>query len=312
MDLVFVATVNIAVFVGLLCWEYVQVVNKKERFYTRIASPSQKKLPKTLLFLPSSLFYQAENVLSRLQKKSSVKKNLAEEFTLPKLLILNAAVLLLSFNFATLLKIPWYVTFSLGLLGQVLLYFYTRGKKQKLKDEMEKKLPEILDVMARVYRVHTDLRVTFQEVANTIHEPLLQEKFSEMVRLSRFGYTIEEAMEHVAKEISSEDFDFIVTSIKLNIPVGGDLSHLFEHTAKLLRQRKEAKNEIQNLMFQSKISSIISALLVPAIILVAFTSSQKYQQVLLYNPTGRLVFFACLFWWIIGVVLIRKNSRIRI
>jgi tight adherence protein B len=247
-----------------------------------------------------------------MSSESNPSKSLLEQVTISKLVLINAGIALIAFNLSNVFNIAWYITFVIGILAQCLFYLYAKNKQQKIKVEIEKRLPEILEIMSRVYRVHSDLRVTLSEVAIKMHEPIIKEKFNQMVRLSRFGYTVEESMEQIAKEIQSNDFDFVVTSIKLNVPVGGDLPHLFEHTAKLLRQRKEAKTEIDNLMFQSKISSIISALLVPAIILVAFTSSQKYQEVLLHNPTGRLVFFGCLFWWILGVIMIRKNSRIRI
>lgn len=311
MDTIILASLNVGLFLTLAMVEYLSHAKKREIFYETIYLKETKSIPTFLFFLPPAwFFYVREKVLQNKNKSENVSFH--NEFTLPKLALLNAALLLLSFNLNTLFKLPFYLTLLAGIVAQISLFLVLRNKEQKIKDELQKKLPEILDIMARVYRVHTDLRVTIAEVAEKMREPALKSSFNEIVRLSRFGYTVEDAMVHVAKKIQSEDFDFIVTSIKLNIPVGGDLPRLFEHTAKLLRQRKEAKNEIDNLMFQSKISSIISALLVPMIIVVAFTSSIKYQQVLLFNPTGRLVFFGCLIWWIIGVIMIRKNSRIRI
>lgn len=310
MDILILAIINVILAIGIGVWEYFSFASKREQFYSRIQTPGDGEIPKVFFLLPPNLFKKIRQKNSG--SKRSSPRSLLDEFTLTKVLMLNAGLGLISFNLSNIFNIPWYVTVCIGVILECLLYLYAKNKQQKIKDEIEKKLPEILEIMARVYRVHSDLRVALTEVAEKVHESVIKEKFSQMVRLSRFGYTVEESIEQIAKEIKSSDFDFVVTSIKLNIPVGGDISHLFEHTAKLLRQRKEAKTEIDNLMFQSKISSVISALLVPAIIFVAFSSSEKYQEVLLYNPTGRLVFFCCLFWWILGVIMIRKNSRIRI
>ena len=315
MDLIILASTNVLLAFTVLLLEYIEYVKKRKTTLLRSSELSHTSArsfqDKLRIFVPDSVYKTLEPYL---RTKKSVQKEqkmtLIQQVTPKVVITLNLCIAILAFNLQLLTGITWLVWVGLGIGVQGVLYLYLKNQQINTRAVVEKRLPEILDIMARVYRVHSDLRIALQEVAKNSNEPIVKQYFTEMVRLSRFGYTVEESMAFVARKIQSPDLDFVISSIKVNIPVGGEVSKLFEHTARLLRQRKEAKDEIQNLMFQSKFSSIASAAIIPLIILYSFSTNPKYQEVLLFDPTGRLIFFSCLFWWLIGVVIIRKNTRI--
>lgn len=303
-------------FVLMLISEYISFVRQRVHTVDRLEQIGLKapvtSADRVLLVLPDWLFRVVRPLLPRPSSTQPLphKQSLVAEITPVKVLIINLCCIVLGVNTQVLLSIPWYAVWLVLLAGQMVAWYLLKRNQKNKREALEKRLPEILDIMARVYRVHTDLRISLQEVVKNIADREVASMFDDMVKLSRFGYTVEEAMSYVARKIESPDLDFVITSIRINIPLGGDLAYLFEHTAQLLRQRKEAKDEIQNLMFQSKFSSMASALIVPVIVVASFVTNPKYQQVLLYNPTGRLIFISCIFWWLIGVVIIRKNARV--
>ncbi len=316
MELITIAGINVILCILLLLSEYGSFVRQRVRTVERLEqiglSPTTTSADRVLLFLPDWLFRVVRPFLPRPSASPQVprEQSLLAEITPVKVLIINLCCIVLGVNAQMLLSIPWYAIWIILMAGQAVVWYVLKHNQKNKREALEKRLPEILDIMARVYRVHTDLRISLQEVAKNVADREVAILFEDMVKLSRFGYTVEEAMSYVAQKIESPDLDFVITSIRINIPLGGDLAYLFEHTAQLLRQRKEAKDEIQNLMFQSKFSSMASALIVPIIVIASFVTNPKYQQVLLYNPTGRLIFIGCIFWWLIGVVIIRKNARV--
>lgn len=316
MELITLAGINVVVFVLLLLTEYFSFVRQRMNIGKQLEqlglSTAGTSADKVLLLVPDWLFGLVRPLLPQSESvtRQPQEQSLLAEITPVKVLIINLCCLVLGINAQMLFSIPWYAVWIVLVAVQVVLGYILKNKQKNKREALEKRLPEILDIMARVYRVHTDLRISLQEVAKNISDREVSVLFEDMVKLSRFGYTVEEAMSYVSRKIESPDLDFVITSIRINIPLGGDLAYLFEHTAQLLRQRKEAKDEIQNLMFQSKFSSVASALLVPIIVVASFVTNPKYQQVLLYNPTGRLIFIGCIFWWLIGVVIIRKNARV--
>ncbi|MFW5703828.1 MAG: type II secretion system F family protein [Patescibacteria group bacterium] len=316
MDIIIIAIINVIITLALLGIEYTDFVHRRLRFFERVSrlayAKVKNKLEKWLVFVPDWLYYWIKPQLERTRKKKREQRSvpLLQQITPGKLALINLCALVLSWNLEKVTSISigvWVVVF---VIAQVVAYFLLKNRQVHARQSFEKRLPEILDIMARVYRVHSDLRYALMEVAKHNSDPIVKSYVTDMVQLSRFGYTVEEAMEYVAKRVNSPDLDFVIASIKINIPVGGDLAHLFEHTARLLRQRKEARDEISNLMFQSKFSSIASALLIPLIIIFSFSTNENYKEILIHDPTGRLIFIGCLFWWLIGVVIIRKNSRI--
>lgn len=228
------------------------------------------------------------------------------------LVVLNLLMLLIAYNFSKITQFN-YIMSLLILVSVEALAIYIVGKRQKkMRDLVEEHLSEILDTMARVYKAHPDLRVAIEEVTHHIREPLVRQKFENILKLSRFGYTIEDSIALLAKELQSSDLEFVVSSIKLNKPLGGNLSSQFERIAEILRQRKATTTEINNVMFQNKVSAIISAGFVPVIMVVSFSSNPDAKQHLIEDPTGRIIFTISIFWWLIGLYLIRRATRIKI
>lgn len=262
-----------------------------------------------------------EKVLKRLDKKflkTRLGRQIFKTEPYPSelkpiyIIIITLGLILISFNFSKIFKINLSLLLLIIFLLEGGILFNLFRKRKKVKDLVEENLPETLETMARVYRIYPDLETAIQEVNTYITQTQVKAKFADIIKLSRFGYTPEQAMEIVASDLSSPDFDFVITSIKLNTPLGGNLANLFEKTANVLRKRKETSYEIGNVMFQNKVSATISAALVPFITILAFTSSKNYQKVLLEDPTGRLVFMGSLLWWLIGVYLVVRASRVRI
>ena len=193
-------------------------------------------------------------------------------------------------------------------------FFLVREKKLQWKSKalIEKGLPDVLEVIARVYRVHADLKVAFAEVAVCNPDVEVRKLFAEVVKLAQFGSSLEEALNVVAQKVKSDDFDFVVTAITLNTPTGGNLSSMLENTAKMLRDRKEAGDEIKNLMFQSKFSAVAVGILVPLIAAGSLIGSKNAREILLFTPNGRLMFMAAVIWWLIGTVIVKRATQTRI
>ena len=312
-ELFILVILNILIAVGVLVWEYFLFVGRRKSFDDRVTALSGEKKTTTspYVFFPDSWKKLIEPIISKFSvEKDGTAGSILSQITPVQLVMINIALVVISFNIQTITKVQWYISVLVLLGAEGGMYWYLKGKQVLVREAIEKKLPEILDIMARVYRVHTDLRVAVSEVGEHSSDEIVRKQFKQVAQLARFGYSVEDALGHLAEEVKSADLDFVVSSIRLNAPMGGNLPYLFEHTAQMLRQRKEANDEINNLMFQNKISANGSALLVPIITVVSFASSSKYQEVLLRNPTGRMIFFFCLIWWLIGVVIIRKNSRI--
>lgn len=297
--------------------DYIGYARRRLAYLTRVAAltGSLAREPADTLpaFVPGRAGRYFTHLLRQARRdKRDAKTQLIDEFTPRNIVMVTLAMSFLGYTMQHVLGIPWYVLTAGGALAQAFVYIHLKHKRRKIQEELDARLPEILEIMARVYRVHSDLRIAVSEVAAHISQPSLKELFGEIVKISRFGYTVEEAMDVVARRVGSDDFDFLVTSIRLNTPVGGNLAYLFEKSAAILRQRKETAAEINNLMFQNKVSAVVSAFLVPVITLVSFATSDKYQEVLLRNPTGRMVFLFCFVWWLAGVVIIRSSSRVRV
>lgn len=320
MELIILATVNILLFIWILFIDWNAHRKQRMRFYRRITKTSDLRdnsiswMDHIHVAFPFVSFAHLHHFHEKLQ----AQRNRTDEVPFTQQIKGAHGVVLLILGIVS----SWLISFSTGISWMLVLlaffllgggiYLWSQQRIMTIRTHIQKQLPEILEIMARVYRVHSDLRYALEEVVRSQSDHHVKRTFAEMLSLSRFGYTVEEAMEYVARQIGSEDLNFVVASIQMNTPVGGDLSYLLERTAVLLRQRKDAHEEIQSVMFQSKFSAIASAFLVPIIVVVSVSTNPDYQDILFFDPTGRLLFIGCLLWWIIGVIIIHKNARVTI
>lgn len=243
-----------------------------------------------------------------------IMAKLLNKFTADKRILVSINLVMVIFAIvveATSGKFP-YLILSIIAIMETILLAWAGSLRRKSRAHIEKGLPDALDVIARVYRVHTDLKVAFAEVATNSDNAEIKRLFTEVVKLARFGFSLEEALNAVAEKIKSDDFDFVVTTVTLNTPTGGNLSAMLENTAKVLRDRKEAEDEIKNLMFQSKFSSMAVSVLVPLIAAGLLIGDKNSREVLLFTPNGRLLFVIAMIWWLIGVIIVKKSTKIQI
>ena len=259
---------------------------------------------------------QAKNATADLKKSLMVEttvKILDKAFSDKRILVgINLVVLILALIVEKVTaQFPALILVIAG-VAQIALLVWVTAVRRKIKLQIENKLPDVLDILARVYRVHTDLKVAFDEVATHSDDIEVKKLFREISNLARFGLSLEEALIQVAGRIKSDNFDFMVTTITLNTPIGGNLAAILENTAKILRGRKEASDEIKNLMFQSKFSSVAVGVLVPLIAAGSLIGSKNTREVLLFTPNGRLMFAVAMIWWLIGVIIVKRSTEIQI
>ncbi len=256
------------------------------------------------------------NILNQSKHISHINKLIYDTFketdiNLGSIIIINLMIILfcLCISLITNLK---FILLLFSLVFFEILYFYYLYQKNKVDKTITQHLPQILDFMAKIYKVNPDLKLTLQQTTQYIKHPYLKEKFSEMVKLTNYGFSALQAMEKVSKSLNSSDFNFIVNSIKLNQPIGGNLPKLLNKTSQTLRKRKSTKKQISTLMFQNRISSIIASLMVPIVAILALTFSENYQTIVFSNPNIRLIFLIAGIWWLIGVFIINKTTKIKI
>lgn len=245
-------------------------------------------------------------------KKTRLVRDASSRFVGLKFVVIQISMALLLINFWRLTRIHILFPLFFFVLFEVIMWYALQKKQKKLADIVDEELPSVLETMSRVYRIHPDLKDAVVEAWMNLPKGPVKNVLNDVIKLTNFGHSVEEALTEVNKTIKSRDVAFVTSAIKINLPAGGNLSEHFEGTARLLRARREVSQEVKNAMFQNKVSSVFTALFVPIIIILVFAVNRESYHQVLQKETGRLIFVSCLVWWIFGIIIMRRLMKVTI
>lgn len=267
------------------------------------------------------IFLEPQKVPTSLSKKMPLSPSVITigflHLTLPdgltpiKLLIMNGALIFISFNISSLLHISA-VLLILGILfvEAVVLFFSSRAKTGNLA--LDAQLPFILGVFARTYRTVPDLSLAILSVERALTVLPTKQLFSRARQRIKNGQTASASLVSLTKESKHPVFSYIGAALLAQKERGADVSTFLESAASVLTTQQHAKREIEQLLFQNKISAVLSALLVPLLLGGLLLLSANYRTILLTHPTGKMLLLGALIWWCIGTVLTYSYTKIRL
>jgi len=214
-------------------------------------------------------------------------------------------------------SIGWSVKKSilLGLaLGGVLGFLpilILRIKRQRKSRMFERQMPECMELLARSMRAGHALPSAIELAAKEIPSPLgLEMKI--VFEEQRLGLGMLQALRRLGERVDSQDLQFFITSVLLQMETGGNLAEILENIGFLIRERLKLKGKIKALTAEGRFSALILCLL-PFVVFAAISIlNPKYLDVLLNEPTGVYLIGACLTSMAFGILWMKKIIQIRV
>ncbi|MEO7995382.1 MAG: type II secretion system F family protein, partial [bacterium] len=148
-------------------------------------------------------------------------------------------------------------------------------------------------------------------VADEAPEPISVE-FRRMLREINLGLNVEEALDHLIERVPSEDLDLVVTSVKIQRTVGGNLAEVLDKIVHTIRERIRIKGEIATLTAQGKLQGIILVLLPPAMMCGIYAMAPDFMSPLFTTLPGKLMLGIAFIQQSIGGFMIFKIVDIKV
>ncbi len=180
-----------------------------------------------------------------------------------------------------------------------------RKAREKRIAAFENQLVEGLTIMSNSLRAG----FSFLQAADTLSKempPPLSSEFGRLLREMNLGVTTEEALEHLLRRINSQDLDLVVTAVKINRQIGGNLAEVLDKIAETINQRLKLQSELRTLTAQGRISGYIIGLLPFIIVALVFVINPIYMMSLFTHSLGLVLVTLALLSEIIGFFLIKK------
>lgn len=253
----------------------------------------------SVLVLAYTLLNTSQAVLARQQQSFSqdTRRSLADMFIFadPALLWrLNLSALLLLPLLAYLLLGSLPVLVLVALLVAVAPRFILQFLKKRRFTQLHNQLPDSLLMMASALRGGANLGQTLEGLSRDLSPPMSQE-LSLVVREQRLGVPFEEAVAHLAERVRSQDFDLVVSALRINREVGGNLADTLQRLGETVRRRLMMEQKIKALTSQGKLQGLVMTGLPILIILALLRIEPAATGALFHTVKG---------WAVLGIIFV--------
>jgi tight adherence protein B len=183
-----------------------------------------------------------------------------------------------------------------------------RGRKSRL---FEMQMPECMELLARSMRAGHALPSAIELASKEIAAPLGVE-MKIVYEEQRLGLGLLQALRRLGERVNSQDLQYFITAVLLQVETGGNLAEILENIGFLIRERLKLKGKIQALTAEGRFSALILTLL-PFVVFVAITIlNPKYMNALVNEPVGMKLITGGLISMGFGVLWMRKIIQIRV
>lgn len=230
-------------------------------------------------------------------------------FKLHEYIALRVLVGLIAFAIVLLLgrATPLGILFGImgGVAGYMLPALYVRMRIARQIRKFNDQLEGMLTMVASSLRAGFGLLQALDLAAEQLQPPMSTE-LHRLLRDTRMGASIEEALENLRERVGSYDLDVIITAILIQRSVGSNLSEVLDKVAHTIRERARIKGEINTLTAQKRLSGWIVGLMPAAFVLMMLAINFDYMSLLFTDPVGRMLLILAVALDIIGILMIRR------
>ncbi len=217
--------------------------------------------------------------------------------------------LLLVFLMAILVSlVAWYMFDQSLLFGVVGLFvgglipsFYASYAAKKRIRTFNDQLSDTLNLWVNALRSGYSVLQSMEAIATEMPPPISQE-FERVIQEVRLGIDTENALDSVLRRVPSEDFDLVVTAVKVQREVGGNLSEILETISFTIRERVRIKGEIRTLTAQGRASGwIVTMLPIGLGLFLNYSNPEYIGELFSRDPATMIANLVPCGWIMVGV-----------
>jgi tight adherence protein B len=172
-------------------------------------------------------------------------------------------------------------------------------------------LPEAVDLMSRGLRAGHAVSAVLEMVGNEVADPVGVE-FRAMAEEQSLGLPLRDAMMGLVERVPRDDVRFLATAILLQKETGGNLAHILDKTAAVMRERARLRGQLMIYTAQGRISGWILCAAPFAMFGLLSVINKKYEMMLFTDPLGQDMLYAGLIMMALGILVIRKIIDIKV
>jgi tight adherence protein B len=172
-------------------------------------------------------------------------------------------------------------------------------------------LVDALMILSSALKAGMSLNQSFEILVEEMPAPM-SEEFSLVVRENSMGVPLDECLIHLRKRMPLDDLGLITSAVSVARETGGDLTEIFSQLVITIRNKIKLERKVRTLTVQGRLQGLIMSILPIAFALFVRTINPETFNILLTNRTGQMLLIWAVCSEIIGVIVIKKLSRVEV
>lgn len=140
----------------------------------------------------------------------------------------------------------------------------------------------------------------------------ISEEFGLIIRENKMGVPLEESFKHLSERMQTEELQLVINSILVARETGGDLTKVLSRLCTTIRDNYKLKDSVKTLTTQGKLQGLIMSILPFIFVFWVSAFNRSHFDIMLESETGRMLLVAAVILQLVGMVLIKKFSTIKI
>jgi tight adherence protein B len=166
-------------------------------------------------------------------------------------------------------------------------------------------LAESIDMLARALRAGYSMVGAIEMLSQNAQEPAASE-FGEVFKQQNLGLPLRDALSQLLDRVPSLDLQVLVTAILVQKDTGGNLAEILDRTVFVIRERLRIQGDIRVHTAQGRLTGWILSALPIAMLVLTNVINPGYSSVLLHDPLGLKLLYACMGMLTIGTFIIHR------
>jgi tight adherence protein B len=156
---------------------------------------------------------------------------------------------------------------AIGVALPIMVLVWIRGRRA---GAIARQLPDGIDLMVRSLRAGHPLNSAFQVIAREMPDPLGTE-MGIVADAITYGDDLTDAVTAFAERVGIEDARYLAVAINIQAGTGGNLAHVLEALAQVIRERFAMLRKIRALSAEGRLTAIIVSI-VPLVIFASLNA----------------------------------------
>lgn len=195
-------------------------------------------------------------------------------------------------------------------LGYAPIFYIMKIREGRLK-KFEEQLPDAIDLFTRTMRAGHNLHSGLDTMAQETSDPV-QMEFKKVMEELALGSQIEPALHSLGGRIPIIDLKFFITGLILQRQTGANMVSVLENLSLLVRERLNMAAKMKAHTAQQRFSAGLLCLLPVVVGLGFWFLKPEYVRLLWTDEIGKIFFTYAICSEIIGILVIRHFSNIKV